>query len=129
MMACTFSDAFTRSDDHRVDPLLGGGCLLDLGCIVVYSTLWLTGLYPLALSAYGTKVNGVWSSLQILANLNNGAVAHWDCGFDCSTRRWIEVGGTEGSWVCDDFLRPWNLDKPRFWLHKNGGGSETVTSA
>lgn len=32
-------------------------------------------------------------------------------------RQWIEVAGSDGSLVCDDFLFPWKSYKQRFWQH------------
>jgi predicted dehydrogenase len=122
-MACTFADAFRRQDEHRTDPKLGGGCLLDLGWYCVAATMWLTGLKVQSVQAIGTKRSGVWESVQALAILSNGAVAHWDCGFDTASRKWIEVAGTEGSWICDDFIRPWDNAKPRYWVHGHAGKS------
>jgi hypothetical protein len=49
------------------------------------------------------------------------SLAHWDCGFDAAGRKWIEIAGTQASWICDDFLRPWNLEQPRFWVHASAG--------
>ena len=48
-------------------------------------------------------------------------MASFDCGFDTELRKWFEVAGTSGSLVCDDFLRPWNEHKPRFWIHDRNG--------
>ena len=33
-------------------------------------------------------------------------------------RRWVEVAGTEGSLVCDDFTSPWKEETARFWVNK-----------
>lgn len=126
-IACSFADALRRDNDHRSDAALGGGCLLDLGWYCVSVTKWLTGLEPISLKSYGTKTNGVWSQIQTLVKFNNGAIAHWDCGFDTATRRWVEVAGSEGSWICDDFLRPWDLAKPRFWVHGHAGKTDAAT--
>ncbi len=120
-VACSFSEIFRRGPDHRTDPKLGGGCLLDLGWYCVHTTLWMTGLKCKAVQAVGEKRNGVWNHVQVLAELDNGAVAHWDCGFDAAGRKWMEIAGSEGSWICDDLMRPWNLAQPRFWIHGTGG--------
>jgi predicted dehydrogenase len=120
-IACSFGEIFHRGPDHRMNAELGGGCLLDLGWYCVHATLWMTGLSCVAVQAVGAKEHGVWSHVQVLAELNNGAIAHWDCGFDAAGRKWIEIAGTQASWICDDFLRPWNLAQPRFWVHASAG--------
>ena len=120
-MACTSSDIFHRANDHRTDPALGGGCLLDLGWYCVHATLWLTGLRCQAVQAIGSRRHQVWYQVQVMAELSDGAIAHWDCGFDTAGRKWIEVAGEQGSWICDDFPRPWDRSKPRFWVHGKAG--------
>lgn len=124
-VACSFAGILTRGQDHRTDISLGGGCLLDLGWYCVLSTLWFTGLDCIRVRAIGKKRGGVWEQVQVLAEMNNGAISHWDCGFDAAPRRWIEIAGTGASWICDDFLRPLDTAKPRFWIHGQEGKSRT----
>jgi len=126
-VACTFAGVLNRGNDHRTDAALGGGCLLDLGWYCVLSTLWFTGLECTRLRAVGSKAGGVWNQVQVLAEMNNGAIAHWDCGFDAAPRRWIEIAGIQASWICDDFLRPLDIAKPRFWVHGQDGKARTET--
>ena len=124
-VACSFAGILTRGNDHRADNSLGGGCLLDMGWYCVLSTLWFTGLDCVRLRAVGTKRDGVWYQVQVLAEMSNGSIAHWDCGFDAAPRRWIEIAGTDASWICDDFLRPLDVAKPRFWIHGQEGKTRT----
>lgn len=131
-IACSASHILSRGNDHRMTPEQGGGCLLDLGWYCVYATLWFTGLKPLSIAAFGSRdsSNRIWTSAQALVVLEGGAVAHWDCGFDAAGRKWIEFAGTDASMICDDFLRPWDTQKPRFWIHGHDGKAacETITS-
>lgn len=131
-IACSASHILSRGNDHRLTPELGGGCILDLGWYCVYATLWFTGLKPVSISAFGSRdrSSGIWISAQALVLLEGGAVAHWDCGFDAAGRKWIEFAGTDASMICDDFLRPWDNQKPRFWIHGHDGKAacETVIS-
>lgn len=128
-IACSASHILTRGNDHRLSPELGGGCLLDLGWYCVYATLWFTGLSPIKISAFGTRdqSSGIWTSAQALVQLEGGAVAHWDCGFDAAGRKWIEFAGSDASMICDDFLRPWDTQKPRFWIHGHDGKAACET--
>ena len=48
-------------------------------------------------------------------------MASWDCGYEATGRKWIEIAGTQASLICDDFLRPWDIEKPRFWVHGSDG--------
>jgi predicted dehydrogenase len=122
-IACSFSQVLQRGTDYRTDPQLGGGCLLDLGWYCAYTTLWMTGLKPRSIRAFGrkSKENGFWLSAQAIVELEDEVTAVWDCGFDAAGRKWMEISGNDASIVCDDFLRPWDLDKPRFWMHGHDG--------
>ena len=122
-IACTFSHVLSRGPDHRTDLSQGGGCLLDLGWYCAFTTLWMTGLKPVSIQAYGKRLggDGVWISAQAIVVLEQGVIAHWDCGFDAAGRKWMEIAGSDASIVCDDFLRPWDLEKPRFWVHGHDG--------
>ncbi len=55
-------------------------------------------------------------------------MASFESGFNAVRRRWMEVAGTDAAVVCDDFTKPWNAARPRFWIHKADGTSvENVT--
>lgn len=141
-IACSFSHVLQRGPDYRTDPKLGGGALLDLGWYCALATLWFTGFNVESIQSYGDVLesqkvssdpqtilpltlneypNRCWLHAQAIAKLSNGAIAHWDCGYDAPGRKWIEIAGTRGSIICDDFLRPWDPEKPRFWVHGDGG--------
>lgn len=129
-VACSFSGITERPGDHRVHPEAGGGCLLDLGWYCVFATLWLTGQSPGEILAIGKRIESdqeaarpsmPWMQLQAISKLDGGAVASWDCGFDAAGRKWIEIAGTNASLICDDFLRPWDPAKPRYWVHGTDG--------
>jgi predicted dehydrogenase len=122
-VAISSSHILNRGRDHRTDPELGGGCLFDLGWYCAYATLWFTGRTPRALRALGAKhpTHNIWTSAQAVVDLGDGAFGHWDCGFDAAGRKWIEIAGSEASLICDDFLRPFDPAKPRFWIHGHDG--------
>jgi NDP-hexose-3-ketoreductase len=129
-VACSFSGITERPGDHRIHREAGGGCLLDLGWYCVFSTLWLTGQSPGEILAIGKRIAAdnqsslesmPWMQLQAISKLDGGAVASWDCGFDAAGRKWIEIAGTKASLICDDFLRPWDPAKPRYWVHGTDG--------
>ncbi|MCY3006840.1 MAG: Gfo/Idh/MocA family oxidoreductase [Planctomycetota bacterium] len=133
-VACSVGGILDRRD-HRIDASAGGGCLLDLGWYCVYSTLWFTGFRPSQIVSIGTHVanepSSVWYQVQSMARLessgkeypkaNRSLVASWDCGYEAMGRKWIEIAGTQASLICDDFLRPWDIEKPRFWVHGSDG--------
>ena len=115
-------------NEFRLERRYGGGSLLDLGWYCVGATLW----------AFQGLPSRVWGTARMRGDVDmhfagqmwfdEERSASFDCGFDTVMRRWIEVAGTEGSLVCDDFTRPWEADKPRFWVHDSTGGASTIVS-
>lgn len=108
-------------DDLRMQRDLGGGSLLDLGWYCVRATLWAFGEMPHQVYGSGIYENDVDVRFSALLWFNEDRVASFDCGFGMTMRRWLEVAGNEASLVCDDFTKPWNPDRPRFWLHGDPG--------
>jgi predicted dehydrogenase len=138
-VACSVGNILDRKD-HRSDAHVGGGCLLDLGWYCVYSTAWLTGFEADTMHSEGTRIShapeSAWYQVQTMARLkqtnlaalqsrnctpHRSLLASWDCGYEANGRKWIEISGTKASLICDDFLRPWDIDKPRFWVHGHDG--------
>lgn len=108
-------------DEIRYNPDLGGGSLLDLGWYCAGVTLWAFGDLPSSVTGWAALEGGVDRSFSAMLHFQNGRVASFDCGFQTATRRWFEIAGRNGSLVCDDFTRPWSVDKPRFWTHGDFG--------
>ena len=108
-------------NDLRLDRSLRGGSLLDLGWYCVGATLWAFGEMPLRVYATGRYYRDVDMNCSGLMWFADDRVATFDSGFDVSMRKWFEVAGTNASLVCDDFTRPWDAAKPRFWIHDAQG--------
>ncbi len=108
-------------ENVRMQRDLGGGSLLDLGWYCVGAALWLFDDMPHQVFARAQYHNGVDTRLNGFLEFADGKVATIECGFDTVKRRWVEVAGTNGNLVCDDFTRPWNENNPRFWTHDDQG--------
>lgn len=120
-----------QSGEHRLDPALGGGCVLDLAWYAGGLTYFAAGQLPETVIAKATLRDGVPYRATALLTFAGGVSATVSCGFDTATRKWFEVAGSDASLVCDDFTRSW-ADKPtRFWIHEASGvvKSETIESA
>ncbi len=124
--AVSFYQPF-QSDDHRLDPSLGGGCLLDLGWYVAGLVRFVLKRPPIALFADAVTGQGVSQRVTAMMWFENEMTATLSCGYDTATRKWFEVAGSDASLVCDDFTRPW-ADRPhRCWIHDASGKVESHT--
>lgn len=124
--AVSFYQPF-QSDDHRLDPELGGGCLLDLAWYAGGLVRFAMGEMPVAVYADAVMGQGVPQRVTAMMWFDGGATASVSCGYDTATRKWFEVAGSAASLVCDDFTRPW-ADRPhRCWIHDASGTVETHT--
>ncbi|MCA9206012.1 MAG: Gfo/Idh/MocA family oxidoreductase [Planctomycetales bacterium] len=108
-------------DDLRMQRALGGGSLLDLGWYCVGVALWAFGELPHRVQATARYRQDVDINFAATMWFGENRIATFDCGFDTVMRRWFEIAGTNASLVCDDFARPWQPDKARFWLHNAEG--------
>ncbi|MEM9827510.1 MAG: Gfo/Idh/MocA family oxidoreductase [Planctomycetota bacterium] len=117
-----------QSDEHRLDPALGGGCLLDLGWYAFGLPIWVAGL-PSRVFASAVMEQGV--DLRITAMLwwADGTSGCVSCGYDTASRKWFEVAGSDASLICDDFTRPWPDRPARCWIHRASGEVESESFA
>lgn len=114
-----------QSNDHRLDPALGGGCLLDLGWYAAGLVRFAAGRLPSAVYADAVMDLGVPQRVTAMMWFDDGATATVSCGYDTATRKWFEVAGSAASLICDDFTRPW-ADRPhRCWIHDASGKVES----
>jgi predicted dehydrogenase len=95
--------------DVRLDPELGGGALMDVGCYCVNGSRLLAG-EPLIVTAQQV-VGPTGIDLRTAGTLvfESDVLAQFDCAFDLPLRQWLEAVGSEGSvrirW-------PWNAREP-----------------
>jgi xylose dehydrogenase (NAD/NADP) len=84
-------------DDVRLDPALGGGALMDVGCYCVSGVRLVAG-EPESASAHSV-VGQTGIDLRLAGTLvfADGALGLVDCGFDLPFRQGLEVVGAEGT--------------------------------
>ena len=110
-----------QTDDHRLDPGLGGGCLLDLAWYCVSLIRFVAGRAPQKVFASSVDDQGVPLRVTAMLWFDDDLTASISCGYDTATRKWFEVAGSKSSLICDDFTRPW-ADRPaRCWIHAADG--------
>jgi D-xylose 1-dehydrogenase (NADP+, D-xylono-1,5-lactone-forming) len=84
------------TDNIRLQPDLGGGSLLDVGCYPVFGIRWAFGAEPVRAFARARTLNGVDVEVTGQLAFADGRTASFDCGFTLPFRAWLEVTGTDG---------------------------------
>jgi xylose dehydrogenase (NAD/NADP) len=97
LVRAAFTFTVTRPEDIRLDPALGGGGLLDVGCYGVNISRLLLG-EPTVVWATAVYEGGVDVRLAGAMGFD-GAAALVDCGLRAPYRQGAEVVGTEGTIV------------------------------
>jgi predicted dehydrogenase len=108
----------------RLQPELGGGSLLDVGCYPVYGIRWAFGAEPVAVYARATYEYGVDVAMTGLLWLADGRMASFDCGFGQSLRGWLEVAGREGSLFVPEMWVPGR--RANYWIRREGREPEEL---
>jgi predicted dehydrogenase len=103
--AFTFKMEPLSADNIRLQPGLGGGSLLDVGCYPVFGIRWAFAAEPVRAFARARLLNGVDVEMSGHLLFAGGGVATFDCGFTLPYRPWMEIVGTKGV-----------IRVPRMWL-------------
>lgn len=118
-VAISFFEPFQHGD-HRLDPTLGGGCVLDLGWYAVGCAIAAAGS-PRRVTAATLIRDGIAIRASGMVWFDDDVTATVHCGYDVATRKWCEWAGDQAAVVCDDFSRPWADRPPRVWIHNRAG--------
>ncbi len=108
----------------RLQPALGGGSLLDVGCYPVYGFRWAVGVEPARVYARARYDHDVDVDMVGLAWLPDGRSASFDCGFTQGLRGWMEISGTEGSVFVPEMWVPGR--RANFLVRREGRDPEEV---
>lgn len=118
-----FTFTLTRETDVRLDPLLGGGSLWDVGCYPISMARYLVGDEPSEVSGW-QRITPSGVDETFAGQLDFGStVAQFDCGFRGPLRTHLEIVGTEGSIVVPAPFKP-GLEEQL--ILNRGGSVETV---
>lgn len=96
LVRSAFSFPVARDDDIRLNPELGGGGLMDVGCYCVNISRLLFG-EPETAFAVANIEGGVDVRLAGLLRLDGERAAEFDCGVRAQFRQFCEVVGSAGS--------------------------------
>ena len=112
-MHAAFTFRLTRPDNIRLQPELGGGSLMDVGCYAVNVFRTFAGEEPVEVQAFARwHENGVDEQMAGTIRFASGVTAQFDCALDMSRRETFLAAGTEGV-----------LELPRAFLPGTGSTS------
>jgi len=93
-----FTFPLEQPDNHRWDPVLGGGALADLGVYCLAPMLAAAGRLPKEIAAAGRFTSqGVDASLAGWLDFGEGFCAAIECSFEVPERQVLELVGTDAS--------------------------------
>ncbi len=97
-----------RDTNIRMDKMMGGGSLYDLGCYSIQLSRHLTDAEPVEVQAFAEmdKTDGVDLTAHGWLRFESGIRALFDCSFDMVPRNEYEVIGTQGSIRVPHAFRP-----------------------
>lgn len=92
-----FTFRLTNPDNIRLDPALGGGALLDVGCYCVNVSRTMAGREPHTVQATARWTDrDVDEALAGMLHFEGGLVAHFDCALTAERSERYEVAGVDG---------------------------------
>jgi predicted dehydrogenase len=119
VVRATFGFDLDRPDDHRWDPAMEGGSLMDIGTYCVSAARLICG-EPTDVRGLATG-EGVDVRFAGVLRFAGGALATFDCGFDVPMHHGLEVLGAEGSLHVAD---PWHGRRPGIELRRGNPPGE-----
>jgi predicted dehydrogenase len=90
----------------RLQPNMGGGSLLDVGCYPVTGIRWALNAEPNRVYATARLRDDVDLSMKGILFFADGRTAMFDCGFTLPLRQWFEIVGTDGVIYLPDMWLP-----------------------
>jgi len=103
----SFTFKLTRTVDVRLDSLLSGGSIWDVGCYPISYARYIAGAEPIEVSGWQvTGPTGVDETFVGQMRFANGVCAQFDCGFRAPFRTHIEIVGSDGAISIPHPFRP-----------------------
>ncbi len=121
MVRSAFTFRLNRPDNIRLDPELGGGSLMDVGCYCVNVIRTSTGAEPVEVQAVSTPApSGVDARMVGTLRFADGLFAPFDSALTMERREVYEVAGTDAWLQVPDAFLPGEADVS-FFEHRRGG--------
>jgi len=111
MIRSVFTFRLTNADNIRLQPDLGGGSLMDVGCYCINVSRTMVGQEPVEVQAFATPApSGVDDMMAGTLRFANGLLATFECGLNSRRREAYEIAGTEACLRVPDAFLPGKED-------------------
>ena len=111
MIQSVFTFRLVQPDNIRLDPQLGGGALMDVGCYCVNISRTAAGREPVEVQAVASdSQSGVDNMMAGTLRFSDDLLATFQCDLNTRRRESYEIGGTEGYLRVTDAFVPGNGD-------------------
>jgi xylose dehydrogenase (NAD/NADP) len=135
--SAAFTGRLSRPDDHRWQPEMGGGSLLDVGIYCLAPLLVGAGVAPASAgeeaqvrSAVGVRHAagaGVDASFSGFLEFAGGTSASFECSFEAPERQLLELVGSEAALAVDRAFTPSHDDRVIAVRRQDGSVDEVTT--
>ena len=116
-----FTFRLTNPRNIRLDPVLGGGSLMDVGCYCVNISRTVTGEEPVEVQAFANWApSGVDAEMSGTLRFGNGVIAQFDSALTMERREVYEVAGTEAYLSVPGAFLP-GMGDTIIWEHRGRG--------
>lgn len=124
LIRAAFTFRLTNPANIRLQPELGGGALMDVGCYCVNVTRTLAGAEPVEAQAYAAwSDSGVDEQMAGTLRFENGMLAQFDCALTMERREFYEVAGSDGALQIDSAFLP-GTDDAAITVTRGRNGAE-----
>lgn len=97
LIYAAFTFRLTNPANIRLNPELGGGALMDVGCYCVNVSRTLAGAEPVEVQAFANwGETGVDEQMAGVLRFADGLLAQFDCALTLERREFYQVAGPEG---------------------------------
>ncbi len=122
----SFTFRLTQPENIRLNPDLGGGALMDVGCYCVNVSRTMAGAEPEQVQATANWTDrGVDEEMAGTLRFPGGVLAHFDCSLTMERNEVYEVAGTEGHLQVPSSFLPGREDAS-ILHHRGRSGTTTV---
>jgi len=129
LIYATFTFRLSNPANIRLQPDLGGGSLMDVGCYCVNISRTLAGVEPVEVQAYANwGKTGVDEQMVGTLRFADGLLAQFDCALTLERREFYQVAGPEGHIEVPSAFLPGTGDTTIYECHGRQGATTHAIS-